>query len=40
MTRRQSVSTELPPVVILAAGEGTRLRPSMAKPLVPLLGQP
>ncbi len=39
MTRRQSASTELPPVVILAAGEGTRLRPDMAKPLVPVLGQ-
>ncbi len=39
MSRRQSASTELPPVVILAAGEGARLRPDMAKPLVRLLGQ-
>ena len=39
MSRRQSASTELPPVVILAAGEGTRLRSDMAKPLVSVLGQ-
>ena len=34
-----SVSAGLPPVVILAAGEGTRLRSNTPKPLVPLLGQ-
>ena len=39
MSSRQSASTELPPVVILAAGEGTRLRSDMAKPLVSVLGQ-
>ncbi len=39
MSRDVSVSAELPPVVILAAGEGTRLRSNMPKPLVPLLGQ-
>jgi len=39
MSRRLSASTELPPVVILATGEGTRLSSSMARPLVPVLGQ-
>ncbi len=39
MRRDVSLSAELPPVVILAAGEGTRLSSNMPKPLVPLLGQ-
>ena len=39
MRRDLTVSAELPPVVILAAGEGSRLRSNMSKPLVPLLGQ-
>ena len=39
MRRGVAVSAGLPPVVILAAGEGTRLDPNMPKPLVRLLGQ-
>ena len=38
MRRHQSACAELPPVVILAAGEGTRIDSSRPKPLVPLLG--
>ena len=39
MRRHQSACAELPPVVILAAGKGTRIDSSRPKPLVPLLGQ-
>ncbi len=39
MSRAVAVSAGLPPVVILAAGEGTRLDPNIPKPLVRLLGQ-
>ena len=39
MRRHASSSADLLPVVILAAGEGTRLGSNMPKPLVPLLGQ-
>jgi len=39
MTRPLSASVEIPPVVILAAGQGSRLNSIWPKPLVPLLGQ-
>ncbi len=39
MSRRQSACTQLPPAVILAAGQGTRMDPNMPKPLVRLLGR-
>ena len=39
MTMHLSASVEIPPVVILAAGEGRRINSTRPKPLVPLLGQ-
>lgn len=39
MRRHPSASAEMPPVVILAAGEGTRIDSNRPKPVVPVLGQ-